>query len=51
MYGFSKWLHSELKDKKFEKIFFLARDGYLLKNAYEAIKAKKETKNDVYEGF
>lgn len=37
LYGFSKWLHSELKDKKFEKIFFLARDGYLLKNAYEAI--------------
>lgn len=35
LYYFTKWLHCELNKNNIEKVFFLSRDGYLLKKAYE----------------
>ncbi|WP_353949196.1 HAD family hydrolase [Sporolactobacillus sp. Y61] len=37
LYGFSKWLHNELKKNKLHRVFFLSRDGYILKRAYETL--------------
>lgn len=37
LYGFSEWLYIELKKGKFEKVYFLARDGYLLKKVFEIL--------------
>lgn len=44
IYYFSIWLHSKIKDKKYNKILFLARDSKILKEAYELL--FPETLND-----
>lgn len=35
--GFSRWLNGEVVKRKIEKIFFLSRDGQIMKKAYAAI--------------
>lgn len=35
MYGFSKWLASELSNENINKLFFLAREGFLLDKAFK----------------
>lgn len=42
--GFSKWLDNELKKEKFDRIFFLSRDGYLIQQSYNII--NKDNKSD-----
>jgi predicted HAD superfamily hydrolase len=37
LYGFSKWLHQQVKDFSIEKLYFLSRDGYIIKQAYELL--------------
>lgn len=37
LYSFSTWLKEECKKKNIKKIFFLARDGYIMKEAFELI--------------
>ena len=41
LYGYSKWLIDRLKEEKIEKIFFLAREGNLLKKAFDIINKDK----------
>lgn len=41
-YGFCKWLSNKLKEKKYSKVFFLARDGYLIKSAYDLISSESD---------
>ncbi len=36
LYGFVNWLHDEAVAKGIKKLFFFARDGYIMKQAYEA---------------
>lgn len=37
LYGFCKWLHDTVQEHREEKLFFLARDGYLLWQAYNSM--------------
>ena len=37
LFGFSKWLKSKIDEKEIEKIFFLSRDGKIMKKVYETI--------------
>lgn len=37
LYGFSKWLKSEVIRQKADRVLFLMREGALLKEAYEAV--------------
>ena len=37
IYGFCVWLHNKAKELNIAKLFFLARDGYLLQLAYNEI--------------
>lgn len=38
---FSKWLLSELKENKIDRAFFLSRDGYVMKRAFDIINKEK----------
>lgn len=35
LYGYLKWLHMKLKNGKYDNVFFMSRDGYFMKEAYE----------------
>lgn len=37
LYGYTKWLLSELESNNLKSIFFLAREGYLLKKAFDIV--------------
>lgn len=37
LYGFSKWIEEKCKERNIKYILFLAREGYLLENAYKAV--------------
>lgn len=41
LYGYTKWLISQLKEKNIGKIFFLAREGNLLKRSFDIINEEK----------
>lgn len=36
--GFVKWLNENLKSEKINKVYFLSRDGYVMKRAFDLIK-------------
>mgnify|MGYP002561052627 CR=1 FL=1 len=40
---FSKWLYSELEENNIKKVYFLARDGYIMKKAFDVINIDKES--------
>ena len=35
LWGYSHWIHDVAKEKGITKLFFLARDGYIMKKAYD----------------
>lgn len=37
LFGFSKWLMSEFQSKEYENIYFLSRDGYIIKEAMQLV--------------
>ena len=37
LYGFIRWLHEETEKDNIEQIFFLARDGYVMKKMYDQL--------------
>ncbi len=37
LFGYTKWLNEELTKKDFDHIFFLARDGWIMKRALELV--------------
>lgn len=37
LYGFVTWLRNDLKKKNFEQVFFMARDGYIMKQIYDEL--------------
>ena len=41
---FSKWLYNELEENDIPKVYFLARDGYIMKKAFDVINKNKESK-------
>ena len=46
LYGFSGWLNKQLREEKFDKVFFMARDGYLMLNSYNALYGRTEFKGE-----
>ena len=46
--GFSKWLKKEFERRKIEKIFFLSRDGKIMKKAFETIFGTQENVRYMY---
>lgn len=36
--GFVKWLNEKLKSEKIDKVYFLSRDGFVMKRAFDLIK-------------
>lgn len=34
LYGYTQWLHNEIKKESFSKVFFFARDGYMMEKAF-----------------
>lgn len=38
LYGFVNWLKKEIKQEQITKIFFLSRDGFIMKKAFDLIK-------------
>lgn len=37
LYGFSQWVLQELKDRNINKVYFFARDGLIMKKAFDCI--------------
>lgn len=37
LYGYTKWLIQDLNEKEIKKVFFLSRDGFLMKNAFDIL--------------
>lgn len=37
LYGFTNWLFSEVKKNNYKSLYFLARDGYILKRAFDTL--------------
>lgn len=48
IYGFTNWLHTECIENKYNKIFFLSRDGQILQKAYNFIIKNKISNNYMY---
>lgn len=44
LYGYTKWLDDEFKEKKYDHIYFLSRDGYIMQKAYNLIHPDNSTK-------
>lgn len=44
LYSFCVWLNKNIEDNEINKVFFLSRDGYLIKKAYMQIYPKDEPK-------
>lgn len=40
--GFCQWMYSDLQDKGIKRVFFLSRDGYLIKQVFERLGFDKE---------
>lgn len=38
LYGYVKWLSSELRNRGYDKVLFFAREGFYIKKAYDLIK-------------
>lgn len=48
LYGYAKWIISEVEKNKINKIFFLAREGNLLKKAVDIVNNSNITTNYIY---
>ncbi len=45
---FSKWLQKELEKKQIKKVYFLARDGFIMKKAFDIINDNKNIKSSYF---
>ena len=45
LYGLCCWLHERFTENKHDKVFFLARDGYLMQKAYNLLFGDKSVNN------
>lgn len=48
LYAYTKWLYDEIKKKNIKKVYFLARDGYMMKKSFDLFCARN---NDSVESF
>jgi len=45
---FSKWLQKELEKKQIKKVYFLARDGFIMKKAFDIVNDNKNIKSSYF---
>ena len=45
LYGFNQWLLKQLKKEGINKVYFMARDGYIMKKAFDSINSETEIKS------
>lgn len=43
LYGLCNWIHNDIKKNKIDKIFFLSRDGYIIKKVYNILYPDEKT--------
>lgn len=43
LYGYTMWLHHEIKKESFSKVFFFARDGYMMQKAFQILDDELDT--------
>lgn len=48
LYGFTEWLRKKLYTKKYSKVFFFSRDGFMMKQAFDILDERKTTSEYVY---
>lgn len=48
LYGYSKWLQQRFQKHQYEKIFYLSRDGFIVKKAMETIKDDETLRKGQY---
>lgn len=48
LFGYSKWLSNFFEKNKYDKIFFLSRDGQIMKKSFELLDISKEYPIDYY---
>lgn len=49
LYGFTKWLYEDMKKEKIDEVFFMARDGYIMKIIYEQLGYDKNIPDRYFE--
>lgn len=45
LYAFANWIYIKAKENNIDKIFFLSRDGYIVKKAFDEINQEKNIKS------
>lgn len=45
LYGMCCWLHERFTERKHDKVFFIARDGYIMREAYNLLFGEKAVNN------
>lgn len=48
IYAVARWLIDQTKENKYDNLHFMARDGYLIKKAYEMLSELFDVKTNVY---
>lgn len=48
LYSYTKWLQENFLKEKYEKVFFLARDGYIMQKAFEMINLSQISNEYMY---
>lgn len=43
LYSFSKWLHQKRNEQAIDKLYFLSRDGYIMRKSYQLLYPQEET--------
>lgn len=43
LYGYTLWLHNKIKEAHFSKVFFFARDGYMMEKAFKILDDNLDT--------
>lgn len=49
LYGFTHWLHDDFIKEKIDKVYFLSRDGYILKKVYDDLAFDKDVPDEYFE--
>lgn len=48
LYGYVSWFYTSIKNKEYTKIFFLSRDGYMMKKAFDILNVGNIVSEYVY---
>lgn len=49
MFAYANWLYKELNEQSIKKVYFVARDGYIMKRVFDLLYGEKEIKTYYFE--